>query len=466
MSDGMVEKVYNGPIDILDDGVEFLEKDELDNALIAFNTLANNYEDNQFVSFYLGVTHMRLGNIGLARILFKDALRICPEFPEALNNMGFVYHEQGDYKQAAHYFEEGLKIHPDSDDLLNNLATIYVNNGTPAQAVEWADKALKINPNHANARWNRALALLELGEWEEGFRDYEIGQHEDVQNRKKRTYSNEVNIPTWDGEKGKNVVVYGEQGLGDEIMFASCLPDAMKDANIILDCHPRLQHIFRNSFPDLKIYGTRKEYSVIWPAWEKIDAAIQIGSLPKLYRKKDEDFPKTPYLKPDRMLLDYYSEKLAEINDKPKVVIAWHGGTLKTNRDYRSMPLEAMAKFIVPNKDDYEFISLQYTKDADKEVAAFNEKHGTNIHHWPSTVADMDEQCALIAASDLVISVCTTIVHLSGALGKDCWCLCPSRPAWRYGISGPMPWYNSVKMYRQVDADWDTVLDKVKEDLC
>jgi len=92
---------------------------------------------------------------------------------------------------------------------------------------------------------------------------------------------------------------------------------------------------------------------------------------------------------------------------------------------------------------------------------------GETIHHWPECIADLDESYAgLLPCLDLVISVCTSAVHACGALGVPCWCLVPSRPAWRYGVTGPNPWYGSVSSYRQIEGDtWSPVLEQVATDL-
>ena len=462
-----IEKQYTSPKDILEDGVKFMEAGEYNKALIAFNTLLNYHGDDSLFLFYLGSVHMRLGNDGLAKVLLKCAIAKREEFPEAWNNLGFCYHSRGEYKDAQQCFERAIQIEPDNADLLNNIASIYVNNGTPQECINWCEKALKIKPDHQNAIWNLGLAHLELGHWEEGFKGYRAGMHEAVGNRKKRNYHNDKETPEWEGTAGKSVVVYGEQGLGDEIMFASIIPDAARDARIIFDCHPRLQNIFQQSFPDIPIYGTRKENIIFWPQWEKIDGCIHIGNLGGLYRKKDSDFPKTAYLKSDPWLTQYYQEKLEKLgNGKANIVIHWKGGTLKTNRDYRSMPLENMSEIILNNSDKANFISLQYTPGAAESVAQFNEKHGTSVHHWQSTVDDIDDVAAVLANADLVISVCTAIVHLSGAMGIDCWCLCPSRPAWRYGVAGDMPWYGkNIRMFRQTGDTWETVLNDVDANL-
>jgi hypothetical protein len=113
-----------------------------------------------------------------------------------------------------------------------------------------------------------------------------------------------------------------------------------------------------------------------------------------------------------------------------------------------------------------QFVNLQYTA-VDQELAALSARHGVHVLHWPQVIADYDDTAALICALDLVISVCTAVVHLGGALGRPVWVMAPYSPEWRYGHAGPdMPWYPSVRIYRQPGFRlWDAVIHQVANDL-
>lgn len=125
---------------------------------------------------------------------------------------------------------------------------------------------------------------------------------------------------------------------------------------------------------------------------------------------------------------------------------------LSTGKKKRSLSLEDFAPILkaIPAT----WVSLQY-RDGREEIKAFEDKHGIRIHDWPraTQTKDYDDTAALVAELDLVISVTTAVVHLSGAIGKECWCLAPSKPRWFYGLEGELPWYKSVKMFRQ-KAEW------------
>ncbi len=454
--------------ELLEKSVEQLEADDFEEALRGFNYLLSENSSAMPLLFYIGTLEMKRGNFGLAQNILMRVEENCKDDvrKQTYNNLGYLYHKQGNLKEADVWFCKGLELEPDDADLINNQATMYVNNGTPDKAIERCLVGLKIDPEHKHLLWNMGLAHLEKREWEEGWKYYVQGTESG--HRKARNYHSDKQTPVWNGEEhapkkssGRpTVVIYGEQGVGDEIMFASIIPDAMKKADIIFECHPRLTNIYRKSF-GIPVYGTRKEKDITWTSRHKIDYKLAIGSLGEMFRQHDEDFPKIPYLKADPHLVEQCKARFE--TDKPKVVIHWKGGTATTNKDYRSIPLLDWKKLL---ELDCEFISLQYTENAPDVVKDVNKKYVVNIQHWQDIVDDMDMQTAMIEACDLVISVCTSIVHISGAIGKECWCLAPKQVAWRYGQEGNTPWYGTVKMYRQKrDGDWKSVMQKTIYDL-
>ena len=237
-------------------------------------------------------------------------------------------------------------------------------------------------------------------------------------------------------------------------MFASMLPEMMEKNTVIYECHPRLQTLFEKSFPGLQCYGTRDQPMVSWPDSHKLDYAVSIGSLGKWYRNNRSDFPGTPYLKADSL----------PRGNKFRVGISWTGGLKEGRVRTRSVPLAGWQSIL--NNRDCEFVSLQYT-DSDAEIDTVNSM-GYDIKKAPEAKAsDYYETARLVKSCDLVISCCTSVIHLAGALGVPCWVMVPNKPAWRYGVSGGMPWYQSVRLYRQPEqlVGWSGVVDRIGFDL-
>jgi hypothetical protein len=336
-----------------------------------------------------------------------------------------------------------------------------LNKGEFGLAIEYANRALAEDPDAVQSRTNRGMAYLSLKRWKEGWRDYNanIGLEK---NRKEIVYGDEKR---WDGTKGLDVVCYAEQGIGDEIAFGSCLPDLIKDCkSVTLECDGRLEKLFRRSFPGIEVHGTRyKKVAPEWRAKRKFDARIAIGKLPELYRQKDEDFPDGRYLVPDPQKVLQWRTLLDSLGDKPKIGLAWQGGLPHTGRARRSVALDTFAPLF---KYDATWVSLQYMESP--EIAAAEDKYGITIHEWDwgTRVFDYDQTAALVSQLDLVISVTTAVVDLSGAMGVECWCLVPSCSIWKHLDSGSWyPWSKSVTLYRQKGREWPvwTLLGNLKD---
>jgi tetratricopeptide (TPR) repeat protein len=449
----------------------------------AYARLTGEGDPSAELLYLRGTLLLQQGQPARAVECLAECVRLRPEWAEAHANLGTAWFHLQRLPEARSAYERARVLAPGDARIAASLAATYVHAGTPEQALALAREALALDPEDASAHWNAALAHLELGQWQPGWAEYAWGFA--AGERPLRTYDADGTTPEWDGAPGRTVVLYGEQGLGDEILFASCIPDALRRCKrVILECHPRLAALFRRSFPEAEVYGTRKDEMIAWPAHlaaagRAPDAKLALGSLPRLFRNRDADFPRRDspqtrgYLRADpRRVADYR----ARLGKGPVIGIAWAGGTAPTRADLRTIPLAEWtpvfasagnsaggdaASGVDTVPQGARFVSLQYTPGAQAEAAR------CGIPHWPEAVDDLDEQAALICACDLVISVCQTAVHLAGALGVPTWCLTPAAPAWRYGIAGDsMPWYPTVTLLRQRPGEaWTPVLARTAERL-
>jgi tetratricopeptide (TPR) repeat protein len=237
-----MQKDFN---EFLNEGFDLLTKNEFDKANEIFNVLLNstlheNKELQPNVLFQLGSVAMKRGHHALAIFLFRETIKQYPQFIEAINNLGYAYKQEQMVEDAKKQFSTLVELIdnpeykekiPDKDkaDYITNLGSLYIANGTPQEAISYFDKALVLDKDNHIAKWNRSLANLEKGEYEKGFAEYDCGER--TERCKDRIYSFDTNnkTPFWDGTRNQVVVVYGEQGIGDEIMFASMLPDIMRD---------------------------------------------------------------------------------------------------------------------------------------------------------------------------------------------------------------------------------------------
>ena len=457
----------------LDDALALHKQGKHDKAEDAYHELLSKDFDNPKVLYLFGTLMLQMKRpVGLIANLFMRALMGNENYFEAWNNLGNCYYMAHFEKEARACWMKALHINGrcgmDYADVYSNLASLHINDGTPEEGELFIAEALKHNPDHIDANWNHSLLLLEQGKFGEGFDQYKCGFK--TKNRIHREYGG---IPYWDGSPVDKIIVYGEQGIGDEILFSSMIPDLQKRCKkIIFDSHPKLETLFKASFPDITVYGTRKDQMISWAVDElPIDARISIGDLGKYFRRNLDDFPdRKSYLRASDKRVEYYKNKLNKISDRLKVGISWKGGTHKTRNDYRSIPLVKMKPVL---EQDADFISLQYTPTAYLEVAELEELFNLKVYHWPYSVTEgvrfhYDETAALVQALDLVITVNTAVHHVAGALGKETWTFTPKAKAWRYWSPDgkSVPWYPSVKLIEQKDTkDWDTIIESVAIEL-
>jgi tetratricopeptide (TPR) repeat protein len=340
----------------------------------------------------------------------------------------------------------------------SNLGSVHLDCGRFSKAEEHLQRSLSFVETDTSARHNYGLALLARREWKEGWPYYSssVGKIGRVVFK----YKNPPE-PTWDGDPSQRIVVFGEQGLGDEICAASMLPDAIRTAkHVIVDCDKRLEGLFRRSFPEASVYGTRyaKPGEGKWKETkEDFDASIAGFELGRFFRNSNEDFPGEPYLQPCPVRTASWKGYFREAR-KPVIGIAWSGGTPHNAGLYRRLPLSQWKPIF--DAVNAHWISLQY-KDASQDI------EGTPVRQfpWATLTKDYDDTAALVASCDLVIGMQTSVNHLAGALGVPCWALIPSTSQWRYGETyTDMPWYRSMKLYRETSG-WHPVVQQIAKDL-
>ncbi|MBC7802344.1 MAG: tetratricopeptide repeat protein [Candidatus Parcubacteria bacterium] len=394
----------------------------------------------------------------------RQALERDPASHEAMTALGLAHQKLHDPDAALLAYEAALRVRPGDAGLHDARGAIFHELGRVDEALAEYDRALSLRPEFPLAAFHRALARLQIQDFERGWADFEMRLKAADQR------SHAPLAPRWDGAllAGRTLLVRREQGLGDEIMFASMLPEVIAAAgHCIIECDPRLRALFARSFPRATVFGAIPDRSLPGPAAaRKIDLEIDTGSLPLYLRRSAADFPRHEgYLVADPVRVARWRARLAQLGPGPKVGISWAGGVRKTHRALRSIALPELSPVL--GAGGAKFVSLQYTPEAGAEVGALEADHGIRIEHWPEAIADYDETAALVCALDLVVSVCTSLVHLCGALGRPVWVMAPFSPSWRYGFSGEsMPWYPSVKLFRQpAYGAWRPVLEAVAAEL-
>jgi Tfp pilus assembly protein PilF len=415
----------------------------------------------------LGILLRALERYSEAEACHREALRLDPENFQATLGLGNALLLQSRYRDAAEVLRGALILNSQSAKAgmslgiaLLDLAEKHDAAGNFDAAKAHYEEALSLRPGDADARFQYARFLLRHGDFANGWKFYESRLAGDdgqggIANRQA------MGKPRWRGERtAGTLLVVGEQGIGDEMMFASILPEVIRDVgHCVIACDERLVPLFSRSFPQATVDGTMRgkkegEGSTSLPA-KAFDYWISVGSLPGLYRASADKFPaRTGYLVADESRTARWRERLAALGPGLKVGVSWRGGTVGSAKSARrSLSLAQLQPVL--SMAGVQFVSLQYG-DVQKEIAG----SPVAIHHWQEAIDDYEETAALIAALDLVITVCTAAVHLSGALGKRTWVMTPVSAAAAYGTHpSSMVWYPQVKLFRQQQVDeWSPVI--------
>jgi hypothetical protein len=326
---------------------------------------------------------------------------------------------------------------------------------------------LDIDPTNKKGLANLGFCQLAQRNWKQGWKNYRscLGHAW----RPVTQYGQE---PEWKGKGRGTIVAYAEQGLGDVVSFGSIVPDILRwckanKSRLVLDVDARLEGLFKRSFPEVTVYGTRGQKELRWHKKDQsVDYSLPMGQFAEYFRTKDSDFPGTPYLTadPDRAFM---WKSLFKDKKKPVIGLAWRGGIPKTGAKYRQWDLEQLLPIL--KSVDAHWVSLQY-KSAAKEIEAFRGDHPEiDLVEYPHATlsGDYDDTAALVSSLDHVVCMQTAITHLCGGLGIPCWTHIPTNSQWRYGGDGEdFIWANSVRLIRQkTKGEWADVIKKTASEL-
>ena len=432
---------------------QLIEADDYENAMPLIYTVLEFYPDDAATLHFLGYIWLMSDRTVFAYQMFRRALQEQPGNKALWTSLGRACHELAMYEDAIKFFIKSAELDPNYALAYSNMSATLVQLSQWDDAEKAARTALDCNPTDLNSQLNLAHCYLARGEWKEGW--HEWNKSVGGKFRKELIYGDEAR---WDGSKGRNLVIYGEQGLGDEIFYGSCINDAIRDSkHVIIDCDPRLETLFKRSFPDAEVHGTRKIDHPEWLENAEIDARCAIGGLPQFYRHTNKDFPGTPYLVADEDKRLTHRRQLAEAKSngaKLLIGITTHGGKKMTNAKGRKLTADDLAPLL--KRKDIELICLDY--DLEERI------EGLKYFDDALMSDDYDDIAALIASLDMVMGVPTTALHCAAALGVKTWCLVPKRHQWRYAQPS-MPWYRSMRLIYQDNADWIDVIRRVEKQL-
>ncbi len=425
----------------------------------------------------LGTTLHGLNRLDEAILAYKKSISLEPNYAETYSNLGVSLCDLEHLDEAAENYYHALSINPDYVAAFHNLGILFEKKKKNSQADKYYKKALALDPNFIDGQWSLSLFRLKLGVFSEGWKLYENRYHEDLTTKVSQPPT--IDTPQYEGEdfirdvKGKHLLICPEQGVGDEVMFASVLPElaslvrGKEKTRITLACEPRLVSLFKRSFDFITVIHAdpSNKYQLLS---DDIDNWIFIGSLPKVFRHSLEDFNKhQPYLLADKSLTDIWKTRFDGLKHKLNVGISWTGGSNAKKKEDRSLSLQAMLPILKKIDQMANIINLQYG-DRKKEIEDLYETSGIQVMDWEhcDPLKDLENFSAQIAALDLIVSIDNSTVHFGGALGTETFVMLPFNQDWRWmEDSNRSHWYpNNVTLFRQTNiGDWAGVIKRVAD---
>jgi Tfp pilus assembly protein PilF len=405
--------------------------------------------------------HFNLGNafsvgdrFGEAIGCYQTAIGISPGYIDAMINMGNALQGSRQFDEALAVFHQAIDCDPRSFIACNNLGKAYQDQGDYQKAKGFYLRAMEINPGYAEAHFNHAFVLLMMGDFAEGWKEYEWRFKRGAW---EKTYPHRLPGSRWDGSNfaGKRLLIHCEQGYGDLFQFVRYLSmvknrggtvilEVMRSAKGLLENHPAVD--------ELVVFSTDR------PPGIEYDLYIPLLSLPGLFGTDSKSIPAgVPYLHADPRKSTYWSKQLS--GSHFRVGIVWSGSATDPNRSCALSCFSSLAEI--------EGIRLYGLQKGPAALQAEQLSGDIQVANLENESGDFSDTAGAIENLDLVISIDTSVAHLAGAMGKPVWVLLPFACDWRWQPDGESsPWYPTMKLYRQArPGDWQSVCKRVAADL-
>lgn len=417
----------------------------------------------------VGVGFFKSGRPENALSVFNHALTLAPKNTEALNSRGLALRAIGRTEEAEQDFRNALVIDPTFNTARLNLANLLHKSQGAEAAVAVMNEAVAQMPDDAKAHIERGHIFLQEGRIAEGWDDYAWRFHLPPDFAGKREFP----FPSWNGEDLKNqtLLIWGEQGIGDEILYGSLIGEAVAQAkHVVVECDQRLAPLFSRSFPSVNVFerAIRPNRQLLR---QTIDYQIAMGDLCRFLRPDIQAFTGSgAYLTVDPQRKATYRERyLSHAPDQLIVGIAWHSGRSKDGW-LKTIPLEQWTPIL--SRPNVTFVSLQYGQHLD-EIETARSETNSDLVLDPDVdpLKDMDTFAAQVAAMDLVITNSNAAAHVAGAVSIPVWTMIPHLGSggllWYWFKEGKKSlWYDSMTLYRQTQwQQWTDVIDNVACDL-
>ncbi|CAN7391658.1 tetratricopeptide repeat protein [Phenylobacterium sp. LjRoot164] len=440
------------------------------------------------LSFKLGAREPsnNLGALLRRQMRFDEAIDVVrvalmaePESAMLWLTLGTIVGDKGDIDQAEIFYSEALRLEPDYAKAHYNLSNILFTKRRHEEALSHCRRAIELSDvpqDTSMMRFALSTMLLARSELTEGWSYYDA--------RLEPTYAEPIHFiverPRWapgTDIAGRHLMLFGEQGLGDEILFANLLDDVLAElgpeGRLTVAVTDRLLPLFQRSYPNvrfgahvtLKGDGRAFRGAPFIKDWDEIDFWAPLGAMLKTHRAALSQFPARPsgYMKPDPARVQHWRDKLATLPGL-KVGVLWTSLVIDSSRHLYFAPFDNWRAVL--QTPGVTFVNLQYG-DQSQAIAHAREAFGVEMHQ-PSGIDlrnDLDDVAALSAALDLVVGFSNATFNLAAASGAPAW-LIAVESAWTRLGTDHYPWYSQVRAYSPENpGDWTSVMAEIAADL-
>ena len=404
-----------------------------------------------------GAALVELKRFDEAILNYNKALSLQPKLAQAANNRGNCHWQRGELALALADYDLAIALEPGYAEAHNNRGNALSDLGRHAQAQASFEAALQLQPRFVQAQWNLGMCRLRQGDFERGWHDYEARLEYWLQ----RGWGLPRRAPDWRGPltndalRGRTLLVYSEQGLGDSIQFCRYLPALLQTgARVVFEVQASLLTALR---PLQDKHGV--ELVARGQPLPPVDLQCPLMSLPLVMATRAHDVPPSvATIGTDEAAVKAWRDRLhaaGVAHSRRRIGIAWSGSSGHLDDHKRSMALSSWAPLLA--KQAVTFVSLQPQVRAADQVFLDTQQQ---VLQWGVELEDFAQTAALCAALDGVISVDTSVAHLAASMGRPVWMLAAYSGDWRWGTQGSTtPWYPSMRLWRQGSpGDWSGVL--------
>ena len=470
-------------------GICYAATEDYQNASKIFHDVHHQYPENDDIWNFAGKTYLKIGQFEMATKFLQRYVKKHPKSYEAWTNLSFCAMASNNITPAVYYATEALSIQPNNPTSYLNLGSALVSLRKFKEAKECFDTVLELDKNNIQAMGNIGNIYNEIGAWDasiqmyqqclklleegsEGYHDicyrmsfpllstgkinqgwklYESGLK--LHDQRARHPQRKFSVPQWNGEviKDKTILVWREQGIGDEFRFLSLLPSMLDQlGKVIIECSPRLLTLLTRAFPTCEVRAESINYPRFNSNLNDYDYHIPIASLCGLYFKDELKIsPPKPYIKPDQERIKFIQDRLSQYKGKKLIGICWRSGMINSERNINYCAISEWEHIF--RTENCVFVNLQYG-DCIEEIENVKKDFGVDIINWHDVDLknDFEMVAAIIDCVDLVITAGTAVHSIAEAVGKRLFLLAHigfvnlGQEKW--------PWAEDIKIFSPVDS--------------